>query len=364
MPIKNGVSKVKKNGTVYWRARLTFPFDFELGYKPRPKDFYGKTAREAELKRANHRNRASMKANEQVSFLSHLRVSFIPYEEARCKNGDLSWNRLCDRKSRLKRFLIEPKDEKIAATRIRKTALSKLRPLHVEEFMRTLEMQEVSAYIRDGLYIDLRLALSNARRDIPERVDDYFAEIRRPTIRRKKPKIYDDQTIWDAIENPAFPLEDRLFVAFPFIMQCRPSEMFALTWSDIQDGQITFQKATRKVQGGYAITEGTKTGDKGIRTLPLGETLTQMLREVQKARMASGKATDWVFHHNRRSLNKDRLRYRWRQVKKSLGLPDGPTFYSLKKSGNSYAASSGNRRRNPRKDHGPHNPAHGARGLS
>lgn len=341
MPSYAKPKKIVKNGTTYFRCRLYLPFDTELGYKPKPVEFYGKTAREAEAKRDAYDTKASKVPDAAVQFVHYLQHTFLPYEEARYDNGDLSWQRFYNRKSRLTRFVIKPEDPKIEDTKLRRAAIGKLRPAHVEDFMRVLETQGISAYNRDGLYNDIRLVLTHAKRLIPDRVDDYFEDLRRPKIVRKKPKVYDDDTLWNTINNPALSVEDRLFVAFLFIMQCRPSEMFALTWSDIADGQVTFRKAVRRVRDGFAVTDGTKTGEAGVRTLPLGQTLTHMLRTVQKARMASGKPSDWVFHLAGKQLNKDRMRYRWRAVKKSLGLPDGPTFYSLKKSGNSFAARQG-----------------------
>jgi integrase len=42
-------------------------------------------------------------------------------------------------------------------------------------------------------------------------------------------------------------IEDRALIAFLFTIQCRPSELFALTWDDIdlRSGTVSFNKATR-----------------------------------------------------------------------------------------------------------------------
>ncbi|HEV2262110.1 MAG TPA: hypothetical protein VGR69_07495, partial [Candidatus Rubrimentiphilum sp.] len=61
-----------------------------------------------------------------------------------------------------------------------------------------------------------------------------------------------------------------------------------------------------------------------------GEALFNMLRELRKERMASGSIEDHVFLWRGKPLNKDRCRYAWDEAREQLGLPQGPTFYSLK----------------------------------
>ena len=39
--------------------------------------------------------------------------------------------------------------------------------------------------------------------------------------------------------------------------------------------------------------------------------------------------------------DKDSFRYTWRRIHSELKLPNGPTFYSLKMAGNSYALANG-----------------------
>ena len=40
-------------------------------------------------------------------------------------------------------------------------------------------------------------------------------------------------------------------------------------------------------------------------------------------------------------MTKNQLRHEWEWMREALGLPEGPTFYSLKRLGNSYALAHG-----------------------
>lgn len=189
----------------------------------------------------------------------------------------------------------------------------------------------------------MRVALRLCKRLLPDSYDEYFEDVKTPQIIRKRPVVWEDELILSVIADETKPLEDRMFVAFLFVTQCRPSEMFALTWSDIdmRNGSVCFHKVVRKERGGFFVREGTKTGERGARTIPLGEVLCDMLRTVQKARMTSNEASEYVFLYDGYRLDKNRCRYHFRNVKQSLGLPGGPTLYSLKKSGNSFKARMG-----------------------
>jgi integrase len=343
------VVAVKRGGKIAcYRARLVFPFDAELGYKPKPLDFYGATEREAHTKRANYKPEST--PNETTPFVAFLKDEFIPSQEARYKNGELSWTRYSDRKSRLERFIIEPKDKpQLEAARIRKVVLGKLKAQVVEEFFNALEREGVGAITRGKLRNDLRLALKQAKRRIPERVGDYFEDVHVPTLARKPRKLFDAEQILRVINDPAKPANHRALVAFQFVTQCRPSEMFALTWPDVdlKNGLVTFDKAVRRTDDGFKVTPGSKTAQKGVRQVPLGANLRQLLRTLKAVATANGDADGPVFtwqgKRDRRPkpLNKDRMRYAWRDAKESLGLPDGPDFYSLKHLGNSHALRHG-----------------------
>lgn len=195
----------------------------------------------------------------------------------------------------------------------------------------------------------MRLALKQAKRRIPERVGDYFEDVHVPTLARKPRKLFDAEQILKVINDPAKPANHRALVAFQFVTQCRPSEMFALTFPDLdlKNGLVTFEKAVRRTDAGFKVTAGTKTAQKGVRQVPLGANLTQLLRALKAVATANGYGDGPVFtwqgkrDKRAKPLNKDRMRYAWRDAKESLGLPDGPDFYSLKHLGNSHALRHG-----------------------
>jgi integrase len=134
------------------------------------------------------------------------------------------------------------------------------------------------------------------------------------------------------------PLMDRCLVAFQFFMMCRPSEMWALTWEDVdlKSGRVLLNKAMRAVSGGFAVSSGSKIGPRGDRSAEMGETLTGLLRALRKAAMASSGQSNHVFT-TLTGMPITGWRWNknvWPRVRKNLELPDGPTFYSLKALGN------------------------------
>jgi integrase len=191
---------------------------------------------------------------------------------------------------------------------------------------------------------DLMLALRKAKRRLPFPVTEYFLDIAVARVEMKPKRLFNADDLLDRIGEESRPLEARAIVAFEFIMNCRPNEMFALTWSDIdwKTEQVTICKAVQRDQHGFKVKDSTKTGRKGDRVLPLGPILAPLLRQVQKARMANGTASDYVFcQPDGRPYEKDSFAYAWDRIRKKLGLPDGPTFYSIKRTGNSYALANG-----------------------
>jgi integrase len=118
--------------------------------------------------------------------------------------------------------------------------------------------------------------------------------------------------------------------------------MWALQWKDIdlEKGVVHFYKAMRKSESSYNVSDGTKTGYKGVRTLPLGNTLLEMLTALRRPLEGQETASLRVFTGPRgEQINKDRFKSLWEKIEESLGLPPGPTFYSLKHLGNSFLAS-------------------------
>lgn len=58
--------------------------------------------------------------------------------------------------------------------------------------------------------------------------------------------------------------------------------------------------------------------------------------------MAQGNCSEFVFcRSDGHGYDKDAFANEWPRVREALALPEGPTFYSLKTAGNSYALANG-----------------------
>ena len=330
-------------GHSYWIARLVFPPDPATGKRPAPKEFSAKTAAEADRLRQEHweQYQRNPKADRTTTFRHFLEHEFIQHQEDRYRSGELTWGRYQERKSRLKRFVLDnPRGNALCAK-----PLGKLMPEDFEDFLqRELLKAKVSANRRNMVRQDLMLAVRTAKRRLAMPVSEYFLDIPRIDEEAALKKVFNAEDVLERIKNELMPLESRIVVAFEFIINCRPNEMWALLWSDIdwKTEQVTISKAFSKDEHGFKLRESTKTGRKGDRILPLGSLLADLMRRVQKARMKEGKASDYVFcQSDGRPYDKDTFKYAWRQIRKDLELPEGPTFYSLKTTGNSYALANG-----------------------
>lgn len=102
-------------------------------------------------------------------------------------------------------------------------------------------------------------------------------------------------------------------------------------------------KALPRDEHGFSVKDCTKTGRAGDRRLPLGKLLVDLLHRVHEARMADGLSSEYVFYRSDGSRHdKDSFADACERIRKELKLPDGPTFYSLKTTGNTYALANGN----------------------
>jgi len=326
----------------YWVARLVFPPDPIVGVRPKSKEFSAKTAAEAHRAREEYRKKFAQnpKADRNTTLLDFLRNEFIPFEEARYRSGELSWGRYQERKSRLTRFVLQhPK-----ATRICRTSLATLTPELLERFFDDLLKSNIGSNRRNMVRQDLMLALRKAKRRLPFPVTEYFLDIRVAKEERKPKKLFKAEDVLDRLVDESLPIEARAVVGFEFIINCRPNEMWALLWSDIdwETQRVTICKAVQRSEHGFTVKQSTKSGRKGDRLLPLGSLLVDLLGRLQKQRMATGCASDYVFcQADGRPYEKDRFKFAWQGIRESLNLPAGPTFYSLKTSGNSYALANG-----------------------
>lgn len=372
------VTKVTIRGHRYYAARLLFPPDPVTGVRPRKKDFYGKSAAEAHAKREAYRaerhDEPKRKARFEITFAQFLEETFLPFEEARCQQGQLSETRLAHRRSRIERFILRADDPPSLAS----TPLSYITVAVVEDFFHQLTMTNshhasnssrsngrnnrgltkpdhkskalrVTAETYNLLRRDLILAFKLAKRRLPLPREEYFEDIPDLRVIRKPKQIFDADTIVDLIWDDLLPPDLRLPIAFEFVVNCRPSEMFALRWADVdfRGDRVSFHAAMvwtkhEKGQPAYRIREHGKGGEKSDRIVPMPPELTALLRSVQKDRLSNGPPSEYVFcRANGEPYNKDTFDTFWQCLRETLGLPLGPTFYSLKTLGNSWARSHG-----------------------
>jgi len=338
--------QVVMNGQVYYRKRLYFKFDSDLGYKPSPKAFYGETKREAE-KKAKEYTVPKVGVDTKVLFVDFLRDEFLPQQEARIhlppdsgkKKRKITYGVYKNREGRIKRFFLEPTIAKIKNAPIRKVTLGKLSPAIFEAFFKTLEQcEEVKLSAQQSLYEDLHLALTLANRRLPDLIHSYFQGIDKPTVpEAAERELFPVPLLMNVLFDESKAIEYRALVALQLYTLARPSELYALRWSDVDlpNQEITYNKKVEMVDGGFKPVDGSKTGKKGTGSVFCVETLAKILRDLQKRRMSEGMPSEHVLLYQGKPLNHDRFKYVWRAAKKALGLPNGPTFYSLKHLGNS-----------------------------
>jgi integrase len=346
------VSKIAKTvkgaESSYYRARLSFPFDPTTGIKPPDKEFYATTDREARTKAGAYKlpNQA---LDKKTRFVDYIVSEYLPQQQTRTKLEDiearLSWGYFVRRRRRLTRYLLAPVEEGLRSATLREAKIGYLSSEMMEAYFRSLELCGVSAENRRSLKDDIATALKPIRRKLPEPLSEYFVGIKVPKVERRERLVFDVELIFGVIIDEDKPLMDRSLVAFQFFTMCRPSEMFALTWEDIdlRAGKVLLNKAMRSVDGGFAVSDGSKIGPIGDRQFDLNPTLLALLRSLRKTSMATNKQSNHVFT-TLTGMPITGWRWNknvWPRVRKNLSLPNGPTFYSLKASGNSYTRANG-----------------------
>jgi integrase len=353
------VNPVMRDGEQFYRARLFPPFDVELGIKPRPIDFYSKTKEGADAKRAAYQP-PDKKLDKKTGFVDVVSEVYIPGVRKRIDDKEISYGYGSYSISLLERFLTKP-DKKDApnvyAARIRKVRLGLLTPTMTNEYFAALKADNVPAEATHRIKQQIAGALKLVKDRLGYPIVTYFEDCKLPTIvTNKKRPVYDHEQVFAICRDGSKLIEDRALIGFLFMMQCRPSELFALTWDDIdlKNGIVSFNKATRQTaKNKYEVTAGSKaqkTGqvsdDVGIRDVKMPVLLFSLLRELKKFRSDMGKTTPWAFTTvTGLPLQPGvRIRRRWAAIVKRTGLPTGkgaPTFYTLKHAGNSYALSTG-----------------------
>lgn len=373
-----------------WMAKLVFPFDKNLGHKPTTKYFYGRTAAEADKKRKAYKPEKES-VDKETTLLAYIRDTFLPHQKAMVAAGQLSYAFYERRKGLLTRFFIAPENKQLKEHHLRKIALGNLQPVHIKGWFQTLSTVKMSDEYRYRLKSDMRAVLMLAEDRIPEEVVDYFKGVKVSSLpgRRNSLVLFDPQDIYGKITDDSLPVEDRALVAMPFILNRRPSEIFALQWDDVDlDNGTAYvrHKVERRSGGTFEVVDGTKTGSKGIRLLPLGPELQVLLIRLREQRNNEVQAWEeqidlkvatledrirrmrghrnvklwrkeiiklqqqkeqgllpfiFLTKQEKARYNTQNFKKNWPKIKEALGLPNGPTYYSLKHLGNSYALANG-----------------------
>jgi integrase len=330
------VDQVTRGRHTYFRARLVLPRDPVTGIAPKPVVFYGKTYAEAVAKRDAWVPDTKPRTEESRQRLGdYLRGEYIANQELRVSTGSLGFQRYRDRKSRIERFIL-PSD-------LAQIIVGRLEPDHVEDFFRDLGKQKIGADTQSDMREDLRLALKALHPKSLQYGWRSFFDFRKytlPTIEPRPKVLFDPTLVYRTLLDESKPLRDRALLAFPFFTACRPQDMWALTWGDLDLdlGFVHFTKKVKRTEDGWGIVPGSKTGKAGTRAVPLAAILLDMLRPLR------GDAEDDVllFTTDRGThIDKDSMRYIWEAARKRLGLPEGPSLYSLKHLGNSEGARDG-----------------------
>jgi len=343
----NIVEVPQRNGTVMYRARLVFPRDRDTNIKLPDKNFVAKTKALANKAREKYLSEHGKKhvVIHRDTLYGYLRDDFIPHKEKCTKlpnehDDHLSWQRFLTMKNRLYRHII------YSDCALTDKRLQSLQRLPIEKFFLDLA-PKVSAEIFNLVRQDLKCALERAYSHDKCDTDPkkLFASVKRMRVVVGERMLFSTKQISRIIYSKRYDAQARALIAIPSLMFRRPSEIFALQWSDIdwEQNKIAFDKAMRRGKNGFDVTPGSKTGAKGNRELPMPAVIADLLKQIHKKRMQERSSmTHYVFVDGKGNpFNKDSFEYAWRDLKKALGLPAAPTYYSLKHLGISDADANG-----------------------
>ena len=223
--------------------------------------------------------------------------------------------------------------------------VSKLRPDMFTELFDALLADKVSYHSRYQLKIDLNSALKRVSKHLVDRNGTsipykLFLQDVEVTAPISKPReFWDQDSITTVIFNQKLRVFDRAVIAFIFFTMCRPSEMWALRWADVdlKKGQCNISKRVVRAESGFVDKDGTKRRDEVFRAY-LAKDLIPLLKALQNTHEG-----EWVFPREDGSqMNNDHFyQVVWPKLRERVGLPSGPRYYSLKHLGNSYLGDNG-----------------------
>jgi integrase len=359
------VRRIRRNGKqVGYSARLSFAVMHDentgLRFKPPSKDFFGLTVEIATRKRAEY-GRALESAtpamlNSRLTLAEFTTGAYLEKQSRRVDMATLGLRFFDMQQGRMRNYVLD--------TDLGRTALNKLKPSSIRAYFegivrQHLETGKPTASVISSLRKDLSQILKAGRLQLVPPIgltySDYFADLSEdlPTVKIGKKAEFDISLLWNIINDETKPLMYRTMVLAQLVVQCRPQDLFALQWDDLDLNAQTvkFSKAMRKTRDGWVVTEGSKTTHKKAaveaRLEPLGPRLASMLQRLRGA--ATGQCYVFTTRTGKpithpefqRVVSKRSRGGVWVAMKAELELPDGPTFYSLKTTGNTFALDNG-----------------------
>jgi integrase len=173
--------------------------------------------------------------------------------------------------------------------------LSKLMPLHVQQFYSTLEQNGVSAIMRKKVGTTLSTALTYAV--LPLRLIPFnpAVGIKKPRVEGEEVQVLDPEQVVRFLDAARM---DRLYAYYAFAIDsgAGPGECFALEWTDInfETGMVSIVRSLEDLAGHLRIKAPKRATRK--RHIRLSPHTIAILHEHRKQALADGFAASPVFH--------------------------------------------------------------------
>lgn len=348
--LKDG-TKVLRGYSARLQFRVVWDESQKKYVKPSNKEFFGRTEWAAVAVRSGYEAILASgieKANldTRVTLSDYISNTFLPARSRHVDDGDLSVCSYGNIASQCKRYVL--------GSRMAQIQLNKLKPTDVEAFFVALKKDGeatpiTQAKIKTTLGTVFQMAKSHLLPGPNLTWRDFLAfEIHKMPVvtAAKKKTLFDLDKVWETIFDESKPLVYRTMVAMQLTIQCRPQDLWALTWDnvDTEKHTVTFYRAVRKTRRGWEATLGSKTTHKTARRVegrmePLDPDVSAMLRR----RRGDAEGTALVFPGtNGVPINGSSFHQTiWPRLKSALGLTGSATFYALKTMGSTFTIIDG-----------------------
>lgn len=176
--------------------------------------------------------------------------------------------------------------------------LSAVTPMRIEQTLRAARKTGISETTVQHIYVLLHAILQRAER-LRLIKDNPCAYVDRPKRERTQTEVLTEQEITAIIHVLDFnkPSDRIFYTGFLFALEtgCRRGEMCGLEWQDIdlENRVVTIRRAMTYVNGHVYI--GTTKTETSERSLPISETLTQILR-LFRAWQRQNQLTAGIYH--------------------------------------------------------------------